>query len=142
VSVAAPKAVLDASALVALTFKEPGHEIIRRLIVAGVATTTPTGLAETLTICRRKGYTRTRDELVSDLLELGLGVEPLVRHDGAEMAFLLARSDDIKDPSVGSLSLGDAACLAVAHRLDLPAVMSDSTWEVLDVAGLKIHAFR
>ncbi len=44
----APKAVLDASALVALVHSENGHDTVRRIIEAGFAVTTPTGLAEAL----------------------------------------------------------------------------------------------
>lgn len=137
----APKAVLDASALVALVMKEKGYETVTKMVKAGVAATTPTGLAEALTICRRKGHKRTRDELAADLAELGLTVEPILKADGVEMAFLLSKSDELP-PKVGSLSLGDAACLAVARRLNLPAVMSDGTWEHLDIHGLKIMPFR
>lgn len=49
------------------------------------------------------------------------------------MAYLIGKSDDLysKEPRLGRLSLGDAACLAVARRLGLPALASDATWEVL-----------
>lgn len=137
-----PRAVLDASALVAFLFKERGHEVIKKLIDAGVATT-PTGLAEALDIARRKGHKRTRDELADDLAELGLAVEPLVAEDGTTIAYLLALADAkaAENPKVGTLSLGDAACLAVADRLEIPAVFSDGTWEALDLR-IKILPFR
>ena len=139
----APKAVLDASALVALVLKERGADTVERIVRAGVGTTTPTGMAEAMITCERKGYRRPRVELYDDLLEVGLQVEPLVEGDALEMAFLLARSDDLRDDErIGRLSLGDAACLAVAHRLGLPAVVSDGTWELLGVAGLQVRPFR
>lgn len=135
--------MLDASALVALVLKERGGDTVERIVRAGVATTTPTGLAEALITCGRKGYRHPRVELYDDLLEVGLQVEPLVEADALEMAFLLARSDALRDDDcVGRLSLGDAACLAVAHRLGLPAVVSDGTWELLGVAGLEVRPFR
>ena len=135
--------MLDASALVALVLKERGGDTVERIVRAGVATTTPTGLAEALITCERKGYRRPRVELYDDLLEVGLQVEPHVEDDALEMAFLLAWSDELRDDvRVGWLSLGDAACLAVAHRLDLPAVVSDGTGELLGVAGLQVRPFR
>jgi len=138
-----PKAVLDASALVAMVRKERGAETVEKIIRAGFAVTTPTGLAEALITCERKGYSRSREELQEDLLGLGLRVEPLLEEDAAKIAFLLSRSDDLRDDNrIGRLSLGDAACLAVARRLGLPAVVSDGTWELLAVPGLKIRPFR
>ena len=126
-----PRAVLDASAIVAVLFKERGHEAVVQIIKAG-AVVTPTGLAEALTVARRKGHRRSTTELMDDLGELGLMVEPIDADDAEAMADLLRRSDELDDPRLGSLSLGDAACLAVAKRLHLPAVASDGTWEVLD----------
>ena len=142
------RAVLDASAIVALVMRERGADVIVKLIEAGVATTTPTGLAEALITCRRKGYNSSHDDLVDDLRNLGLTIEPLVEADASEMAFLLARSDEIaardksKAQKAGKLSLGDVACLAVAQRLGASAVVSDGTWELLDVRGLQVLPFR
>ena len=142
------KAILDASAIVALVRREHGGEAIRKLIAAGVASTTPTGLAEALITCHRKGYKGTREELADDLREYGLTVEPIVGDDAEEMAYLLARSDELENhnsPTAGShgkLSLGDVACLAVAYRLGASAVVSDGTWELLERPGLKVLPFR
>lgn len=110
--------------------------------MAGSAATTPTGLAEALTICRRKGHKQSREELSNGLRDIGLAIEPIIEEDAVEIAFLLAKSDELRTEKVGSLSLGDATCLAVAHRIDATAVMSDGTWETLDVPGLKIKPFR
>ncbi len=137
-----PVAVLDASAIVAVLFRERGCDVVVKVIRAG-ATTTPTGLAEALTVARRKGHRRTRDELLEDLALLGIEVTPIVEQDAAEMAYLLDRSDELRarDPRLGQLSLGDAACLAVARRLGLPALVSDGTWEVLG-GSAKVLPFR
>jgi PIN domain nuclease of toxin-antitoxin system len=40
-----------------------------------------------------------------------------------------------------SLSLGDRACLALAGRLDLPALTADRAWVELDV-GVDVRAIR
>lgn len=142
------RAVLDASAIVALVMRERGADTILKLLHAGIATTTPTGLAEALITCHRKGHRSSRDELAADLRNIGLSVEPLIEADAAEMAFLLARSDEIASREgadagkVGRLSLGDVACLAVAQRIEATAVVSDGTWELLAVRGLKVLPFR
>lgn len=144
----APKAILDASAIVALVRREQGCDTVRKIIEAGVAAATPTGLAEALITCHRRGYDGTRSELASDLKELGLRIEPLTEEDAEEIAYLLERSDALgakggRDAAkLGSLSLGDAACLAVAQRLDASAVVSDGTWELLEVRGLRVLPFR
>lgn len=145
---AGPRAILDASAIVALVMRERGADTVRTVITGGVAATTPTGLAEALITCQRKGYNGTRDELAGDLQALGLTIEPLIEEDAVEMAYLLERSDELaaragtRASKVGSLSLGDAAGLAVAHRLGALAVVSDGTWELLEVRGLKVQPFR
>lgn len=145
---APPKALLDASAIVALVFKERGYGVVERIVKAGIAATTPTGLAEALDACRRKGYKGTRDELVADLAELGLEVTPLIEEDGPEMAFLLERAAELAAKGgnhaakLGTLSLGDAACLAAAVRLGTTAVFSDGTWELLEIRGLQVQPFR
>ena len=128
--------------------RERGFDTVRQVISAGIATTTPTGLAEALITCRRKGYSGSRDELAGDLSGLGLAVEPIVEEDATEMAYLLELSDALgAQPSgdagrVGRLSLGDVACLAVARRLDAVAVVSDGTWELLGIRDLKVLPFR
>jgi len=136
------KSVLDASALVAIVLKERGHEVLMKIIMAGSATITPTGLAEALTVCRRNGHKQSREDLSNGLLDIGLTIEPIIEQDAVEIAFLLAKSDELPTRKLGSLSLGDATCLAVAHRLDATAVMSDVTWEILGIPGLKIMPFR
>lgn len=142
------RAILDAPAIVALVRRERGGDLVRRLISAGFASTTPTGLAEALITCHRKGYRGTRDDLADDLRELGLVVEPIVEDDAKEMALLLARSAELArqgtkaEGSIGRLSLGDVACLAVARRLHASAVVSGGTWELLDVPVLQVLPFR
>lgn len=135
-------AVLDASALVALVLRERGHDTVRRIVGAGTVTSA-TNMAETLAVCRRQGHRQPSDELLADLRELGLEVEPVTEDDCLEIAYLLRRSDELaaEQAASGSLSLADATCLAVGRRLDLPVVMSDSTWAVLEV-GVTVLPFR
>lgn len=136
------KSVLDASALVALVLQERGGNVIARIVEAG-AVTSATNMAETLTVCRRSGHRQPSDELLADLRELGIGIEPVTDTDCLEIAYLLRRSDELKaqQPALGSLSLADATCFALGRRLELPVVVSDTTWEILDV-GVQVLPFR
>ena len=141
------KALLDASAIVALVFKERGYGVVERIVKAGIAATSPTGLVEVLGVCRRKGYKGTRDELVADLAGLGLEVTLPIEVDGPEMALLLERAAELAAKGgkhaakLETLSLGDAACLAAAVRLGTTAVFSDGTWELLEVRVLPAPTF-
>jgi ribonuclease VapC len=136
------RAVLDASAIVALIMKERGHEAVRKVVAAG-ATVPATNLIEAVTMARSKGYGRAADDVANDLLELGLEVEPVTVDDVLEAVWQLenARAIAAKQPRVGGLSLGDATCLAVARRLDLPVVVSDGTWKFLN-SGVTVVPFR
>jgi ribonuclease VapC len=135
-------AVLDASAVVALLMKEQGYDIVQRVVKAG-AVVPATNAVEALHIARRRGHSRSAEELFEDLEELGVQVEPVGADDVVEAAWLLRRSDEeaTRNPKLGTLSLGDATCLAVAKRLDLPVVVSDGAWEILDT-GVKVLPFR
>lgn len=92
---------------------------------------------------RLKGYRRSSDDVVRDLLELGLKVEPVTDGDVLEAVWQLENAQSIasRQPGIGSISLGDGTCLAVARRLDLPVVVSDGTWEVLN-SGVTVLPFR
>jgi PIN domain nuclease of toxin-antitoxin system len=69
-------------------------------------------------------------------------VEPVTEDDVLEV-FVLRRAEEERAlyPEVGSISLGDATCLAVAKRLALPVIASDSAWDVL-ATGVTVHPFR
>lgn len=122
--------------------KERGHNIVRTVVDRGCVVPAA-NLVEALKMVRVKGYRRTSDEVLSDLIELGLEIEPLTEDDvlEADWQFRNAEAKKAKQPGIGTLSLGDAICLAVAKRLDLPVVVSDGTWEVLD-PGVEVVPFR
>lgn len=135
-------AVLDASALCALVLKELGHEVIERIVAAGVVSST-INLAETLTVCRRQGHRQPSEDLLADLSALGIEMSPVIDQDCLEIANLLRRSDELRDRDqrLGSLSIADATCIALGRRLELPVVASDSRWELLEV-GVDVLPFR
>lgn len=97
-------AVLDASAVLALIADEPGA-----------------------------------DGVVADLEALGIAVEPVTVADAAAHAALrrveLTATGGLPAGAGGHrrLSLGDRCCLALAHRLGVPAITADRDWHRLEL---------
>jgi PIN domain nuclease of toxin-antitoxin system len=125
-------AVLDASAFLAYLRDEPGADVVSDAIAEGAAIATA-NLAEVLSRAADRGADPQR--LARQLAERGLldgaiDVEPLVAADAVEVARLRPLTRD------HGLSLGDRACLALAQRLDVPALTADTAWSRL---GLPIE---
>ena len=126
--------VLDASALIALIKGEPGHRRVSEAL-AGTAAMTTINFAEVATwIARRNGNERQIRSVLSDLSFPLTAVDAdLAVHMGL-LARLTAKS---------GLSLGDRACLALARRMDAPALTSDRNWaEVAAAAGVEVELIR
>lgn len=116
-------AVLDASAVLALLFDEPGAEAVVDHITAG-ATISTVNLAEVATVLIRHG----RDpNTVLDPLRAQVDVLTFTDAD----AITTAQLYPLVSPR--GLSLGDRACLALARRLDAPAVTAEHLWSELDL---------
>lgn len=120
-----PSCVLDASALLAALHGESGGEQVENQLESAVISAV--NWSEVL----QKSLARGVDigGLKEDLEALGLHIEPFTVED-AELAakfWTLTRER--------GLSLGDRACLALAHRLGLPAFTADRSW-----AGLPVDA--
>jgi len=129
--------VLDASALLAYLRNEPGARLVADAIAEG-ATISAVNLAEVLSTTANHGAdpTHLAEELTQrGLLHGALTVEPFTAHDAIEVARLrpLTRA--------AGLSLGDRACLALAHRCAVPALTADTPWTTLtlDVAVTPIR---
>jgi len=119
-----PGAVLDASALLAYLADEPGADVVSAAeVLSRVANsgTDPSELTEELT--------------VNGLLHGAISVEPFSDTDAVEVAKLRPITRK------AGLSLGDRACLALARRLDLPALTADSAWSKMDV-GVEFKQIR
>jgi ribonuclease VapC len=69
------------------------------------------------------------------LLDGAVIVEPFATADAVEVARL--RSITRKQ----GLSLGDRACIALARRLNLPALTADTAWSRLDLP-VQLHQIR
>jgi PIN domain nuclease of toxin-antitoxin system len=110
--------VLDASALLALLFEEPGFE--RVAFAADGACVSTVNLAETLTRFVRGGH------LIAAVFDnLRIYEIEWVSFDEAqavEAAMLFPET------SRAGLSLGDRACLALAIERGLPVLTADRAW--------------
>ena len=119
---------LDASAVLAYLLREKGGQLIEKLLPKAVIPAS--AMVETLYRAAEKGYGISSNQLHDDLLALGLTVEPMTDADTVRAAELIFLSK--KEPSPGSLSLGDGLCIAVAERLGLTLTGGDKYWATVD----------
>lgn len=114
--------VLDASALLAYVFGEPGADVVEQQLSESVMHTV--NWAEVLSKLAERGLTP--EDALAQMDEAGitqlLRIDPGTPTDAAEVARLrpLTRT--------GGLSLGDRYCLALGHRLQIPVVTADQAW--------------
>jgi PIN domain nuclease of toxin-antitoxin system len=116
------KAVLDASALMALLRGEPGMEQVREVIKE--AAISALNLSEV--IAKGLSYGGTLAELSGLLSELPFRTMPFEFED----AYLAASLWPVTQTK--GLSLGDRCCLALGKRLRLPVLTTDRAWSGLD----------
>jgi ribonuclease VapC len=124
-------AVLDASAVLALLFGEPGADTVVDHIAAGAAIST-VNLAEVATVLVRNGR---NPNSVLDPLRSQVDVVAFTDADAITTAELYPLV------STRGLSLGDRACLALARRLDATAVTAEHLWAELDLT-IRIDTIR
>jgi ribonuclease VapC len=123
--------VLDASALIASIYEEPGCQVVDKHLPHAVISSV--NFTEVASYMVRNG---TSIEEVSELLQdLTLNVEDYDENQALIAAGLL------KKTASKGLSLGDRACLALALSRKLPVLTGDKVWSSIDV-GLKIELIR
>jgi len=115
--------VLDASALLALLNREPGHEEIAEVIRD--AAISAVNLSEVAAKLADRGMP---GEAIREALE-GLALE--IHDFSQELAFQAGLLHPLTRSK--GLSLGDRACLALGQRLNLPVLTTDRVWEELDL---------
>jgi ribonuclease VapC len=123
-------AVLDASAFLAYLQDEAGADVVSDAISSGAAIST-VNLAEVLSRMADRGADPQRVErqlAARGLLDGALAVESLTTSDAIEIARLRPLTRE------HGLSLGDRACLALARRLDVPAMTADTAWSKLELS--------
>ncbi|CBE67679.1 MAG: type II toxin-antitoxin system VapC family toxin [Candidatus Methylomirabilis oxygeniifera] len=125
------KAVLDASALLALLNQEEGAERVAPFLSDAVISTV--NLAEIVTRLALAGMPETA--IRETLAFLPLESVPFDIGQAIEVGLLAPTTK----PS--GLSLGDRACLILARRLDATAVTADQAWVNID-AGVAVELIR
>ena len=124
--------VLDASAVLAYVYREPGFERAGRAIVGG-SVISAVNLAEVHSTLQQDGVASS--EVVERLRVSGLEVEPFDADDAA-IAGRLRPSTRRR-----GLSLADRACLALAIRLGRPVLTTDRGLTRADV-GVDVRVLR
>jgi ribonuclease VapC len=124
--------VLDASALLAFLFKEPGSEFVREVLAHSVIS----AVNWTEVLQRLQMLSLELDGIEEDLTALGLDILPFTNRDAAATAdlFMSTRSR--------GLSLGDRACLALARSRDMTALTADRAWLELRLPEIRIDRIR
>jgi ribonuclease VapC len=129
--------VLDASALLAHLRDEPGADVVAEAIASGAVIST-VNLAEVFSRAADRGEdpAKLAAELTkSGLLDGAITVEPFTAADAIDAGRLRPLTRD------AGLSLGDRACLALARRLDAPALTADTDWQGV-AHGVELHPIR
>lgn len=123
--------VLDASALLALLFDEPGSERVRPALVGGVISTV--NVSEVFGKLLSRGFVAREARLAVT----GLGLMHKSFDDDAA-----ARAADLLHPtrSLG-LSFADRACLSLGLSTKAPVLTADRAWAKLDI-GIRIEVIR
>ena len=123
--------LLDASAVLARIFREPGAERVDAVLPG--ASVSAVNYAE----------------VVSKLIDFGAPVEAAT-DIGSDLGLAVLPFDEAAAGDAGllrgatralGLSLGDRACLALARRLRLPILTADRAWADLDL-GVEVVLIR
>ena len=125
------RAVLDASALLALFLGEPGGTSVAAIIAR--AAMSAVNLSEVASRLYDRGMNGAEVQLWVRRYEVE--VVPFNREDALASAALRPLTRHL------GLSLGDCACLALARRLGLPAMTADRAWSQLDL-GIPVQVIR
>jgi ribonuclease VapC len=138
------RVVLDASAVIAWVLNEHGAAVVERLFDIGIIPSV--NMTEALYRSKERGYRGSEADLMADLVDLGLVIEPVTEADCVRAAELIGLSRAGGQQGVGGqrqgLSLGDGVCLAVAERLQFPVTGSDRHWETLEGLRVTYAPFR
>jgi PIN domain nuclease of toxin-antitoxin system len=128
---AGAEAILDASAIMAVVFQEPGEAVVR-----GIGRETAASAVNISEVYARAVERGSTEALVGLAIStLAINVCQFDALDALEAARLRPRTRHL------GLSLGDRACLALAQRLGLPVLTADRRWAKLDI-GVEVRLIR
>lgn len=124
--------MLDASAVLALLFDEPGAAAVEQSLGRAAIST-----ANWSEVWQRVLERQAEDPAgaLEPVAEAGLRLEPLSKMDAERAARLRAKTRHL------GLSLADRCCLALATRLERRVLTTDRAWSQLDV-GVEIRIIR
>jgi ribonuclease VapC len=125
------RVVLDASALLALIWSEPGSDVVDAVMEDAVISAV--NWAEVVSKMQERGIDLEGARPLLDELSLEVMVFD------QELAFA-AGSLRMRSKHLG-LSIGDRACLALAAHLSVPAYTADKSWAKLE-AGVEVKLVR
>lgn len=124
--------VLDASAVLAWLRSEPGADQIDTVLDgSALSTVNASEIAQKLLQHGTDGTWA-----IAELRDLGVVLTPFTDTDAITAAELWTPT------RTAGLSLGDRACLALAHRLNKPALTGDQAWKGLDLDGIEVQLIR
>ena len=126
--------VLDASALLALLNREPGHGRVADVLVEGAMMSTA-NLSEVVAKLADSGLTEA--EICEAIDPLGIDYAAFDEEGALLVGMLRATSQEV------GLSLGDRACVALGNLSGLPVLTSELAWNDLDLdSGVEIVMLR
>jgi ribonuclease VapC len=134
----AAASVLDASALLAHLKEEKGASVVRRAMADGAAISVVNWI-EVLSKVAERGEDpelAAAEMKGSGLIGGVVTVEAVTEQDSIEIARLRPLTKK------QGLSLADRSCLALANRLELPAVTADGEWRNLPEIGVSVTLIR
>ena len=123
--------VLDASAVIAELFEEPGADAVHGALESG-AIMSAVNVAEVAAKLNADGWEDADVPLVFE----GIDIVPF----DTRQALLSGRYRQATRHL--GLGLGDRACLAVAHAAQAPALTADRVWGSLRIEGVTVMCIR
>lgn len=123
--------VLDSSAIIAFLQREPGAEVVAKVITRSIVSTV--NAAEIVAKLIQFGLTA--NEAVDAMKALPVRKIPFDLNQALTAGAMWNRGKNL------GLSLGDRACLALAEAMKLPALTSDRRWIDFN-ANIEIRLIR
>lgn len=125
--------VLDASALMALLYGEPGFGRVGAALVTGAAIST-VNLSEVIAKLVDRGVPERG--IRDNLDQLDVGIVEFNANDALAAGLLRSSTRS------AGLSFGDRACLALASRVGAAVLTADRAWAELDLDGIEVELVR
>ena len=126
-----PRFAIDSSALLAMMEDAPGGSLVG--VKLHHSAISAINLSQVLEYCCEHGIEA--EGMVENLVALGLRIEPFGLEDARKVAEITRENPE------SSLGLGDLACLALAARLEVPALTADRTWLEVET-GVEVRVLR